>query len=213
MFHHMKRVNKGVWWRTEFRTGQQIHYLRMRSSYFQLYHVSLIALHLPQNKPHCDASALSQSWHVGHQNRVSDFSNTTTFFSNLITKPSIHFAWCRKYFENWKQNENTEIRFWRSNIDLKSVSFRAIGWNPREMELVFYAKVHSLLPQLPGVKDTTSSGCAMAHRPDKRRLRISFARIVFSLSHSKILNSFSLELLSSKEKYELEHNKKLCGRG
>ena len=32
----------------------KIHYLRMWSSHFWLYHVSLIALHLPQNKLLCD---------------------------------------------------------------------------------------------------------------------------------------------------------------
>ena len=101
----------------------------MWSSYFWLYHFPLILQIVSQNKPHCDL--------------MIDF-NTVLARRPLQTMSSqskgYYFAWChcrkREYFETKKNARNRRHCFgdpkhWSQILP----SFRAIGWNPREMEL------------------------------------------------------------------------------
>ena len=87
-------------------------------------------------------SALMQSWYVGLQNHISDFSNTASFFiySILITKwegiilpdviaNNVNILQTKTETNNLRQFLETE--HWSQSLP----SSRAIRWNAREMEL------------------------------------------------------------------------------
>ena len=91
---------------------------------------------------------------------------------------------------------NTKQYNWNSILP----SFRAIRWNAREIQLEneVVLRLFFVLRKSPPTRPQHLQ--RMAHKITH------ITRLVLILSHSKILNSFSLELLSSKEKLELNKN-------
>ena len=114
-------------------------------------------------------SALTQSWYVGLQNHISDFSNTASFFiSNLITKwqdiifpDSLRTMWI---FCKLKPKQTIWDSFWRPTLISMSAKFQSDSmycegdgvrkWSG--IALVFYfeknvVKIHHFRKETPGV--------------------------------------------------------------